>query len=372
MRRYLQSLGVLFVLMTWVLVGVAQENACLWVEPGQSIQAAIDAAPPGSIVCLPEGKWVESIRITKTITLRGQGAERTVIQAHKDGAPVVWIDGKVKGEPINVVIEGVTIVGLALEERGGAKLVVPANFAVLATGYVQLVLKNCTINNAMTGVYLTDDVQGLITKIELKVENLGPYLKGSGIEVWGRAQATVVDATIVGPDLMIGILADAQAQLNVQRVTVTAGEIGLWVRGEAQTRVADARIMSQSNTGILATYRAQVGIARSFVSECENGLMIRGDAQVRLVESTVVNCNGGVTVLGSSSLVLLENRIAGNNYGVLIPPIGEPHAQFSGFVCGARNVIPGPEEPGGNRLGAFYVEDLSFLVTEEGGAWSRR
>jgi nitrous oxidase accessory protein len=41
------------------------------VQAGESIQAAIDAAEEGAVVCLAEGTWEENIEIGKGLTLRG-------------------------------------------------------------------------------------------------------------------------------------------------------------------------------------------------------------------------------------------------------------------------------------------------------------
>jgi len=77
-------LVVLGLVLAAGLIGLADdgvEDCCIWVDPEASIQAQIDAAPPGSTLCLPEGTWRESLVIDKPLTLRGQGPERTIIQA---------------------------------------------------------------------------------------------------------------------------------------------------------------------------------------------------------------------------------------------------------------------------------------------------
>ncbi|CAL9371880.1 hypothetical protein SUDANB176_00886 [Streptomyces sp. enrichment culture] len=50
------------------------------VQPGESIQKAVDAAEPGDTVLLSPGTYKESVDITKSnLTLRGHGAHRTVL-----------------------------------------------------------------------------------------------------------------------------------------------------------------------------------------------------------------------------------------------------------------------------------------------------
>jgi nitrous oxidase accessory protein len=63
------------------------------VRPGESLQTAIDAAPAGAVIVLSEGRWEENVKIEKSLTLRGTGADVTVISGVEEGYPVVWIAG---------------------------------------------------------------------------------------------------------------------------------------------------------------------------------------------------------------------------------------------------------------------------------------
>lgn len=60
-------------------VGLAQADCTVTVQPGQSIQSAIDAAPEGAVICLVAGMWEENLTITQSLKLTG----------HMRGWPVV-------------------------------------------------------------------------------------------------------------------------------------------------------------------------------------------------------------------------------------------------------------------------------------------
>ncbi|MET9367394.1 right-handed parallel beta-helix repeat-containing protein [Streptomyces griseoflavus] len=63
----------------------AQQPAVHRVQPGQSIQKAVDAAEPGDTVLLAAGTYRQSVDITSPdITLRGHGAGRTVLMPAAD------------------------------------------------------------------------------------------------------------------------------------------------------------------------------------------------------------------------------------------------------------------------------------------------
>jgi len=74
-----------------------QPGCTVNVQPGESIQAAIDRVPEGAVLCLPTGVWEANIKITKSVTLRRVGADMTVIHGvardHIMEIPVIWITG---------------------------------------------------------------------------------------------------------------------------------------------------------------------------------------------------------------------------------------------------------------------------------------
>ena len=67
--------------LTMMLLSVPAAADVIKVHPGESIQAAIDQASPGDKIKLAPGTYRESVQIkTDAITLRGAGADETVIK----------------------------------------------------------------------------------------------------------------------------------------------------------------------------------------------------------------------------------------------------------------------------------------------------
>lgn len=139
------------------------------VPSGTSIQESIDRAPAGAILQLPAGIFIESLTITKDITLRSDPAspDRTVLEAASpEGA--VRITGTAK--PL-VILEGLTIRGAHGYVPDGIVVYVPAQvflrsvrlsdcqgsgLAIYGEGHVTL--ERCTISgNSAYGVVVHDD-----------------------------------------------------------------------------------------------------------------------------------------------------------------------------------------------------------------------
>ncbi len=103
------GLGVALVLLALAVgnsgqVGLAQPPCTVTVQPGESIQRAMDGAHEGAVVCLSAGTWEENIEIGKSLTLRGAGREQTKIKGKED-KPVITI---ASDSEIAVGIEGLT------------------------------------------------------------------------------------------------------------------------------------------------------------------------------------------------------------------------------------------------------------------------
>ncbi len=71
MRWYLVA-AILVIAFLGATAGWAEDACTIAVQPDESIQAAIDRAPDGAVICLPAGSWAENIVIDKNLTLRSE------------------------------------------------------------------------------------------------------------------------------------------------------------------------------------------------------------------------------------------------------------------------------------------------------------
>lgn len=322
----------------------ADDCVCIWVEPGSSIQVQIDAAPPGSTVCLPEGTWTESIVIDKPLTLRGQGSELTTLQAGLDiTAPVLWVKGS-RTSAFSVMVEGLTLLG----RTPGWYFERSVNEGMMVNGMVQVVLHDCTIQEALHGILLMGNSQTLVSSTRiLGRQVLGRRLRGTGITLLGRAQASVVESTIAW--VADGIAAENMAQVTVHNSVIKHTAFGVDIRDYAQAL-----------------------ITHTHITDSEDGIVVSDRAHAQIHHCTIVRNKIGVVLLNHSAAVLTNNLIAESSvYGVLLA-LHDLRLWFDGFIYGADNMIPGPDEPDGNLYGAVYPDDISFLMTKDGGVYPQR
>ena len=172
MRRL--SCSVLVGVLVLAAGALAEEAlACtVTVQPGQSIQAAIAGAQEGAVICLGEGSWQENLKIEKALTLRGQGAQKTVIDGIQEGYPVVWVVGV---QPIEVKLEGLKVTGA---EGECADWPICA-FGALIQGTAQAEITNSTISENWIGIELGGTAQAKITDSTISKNSRGIGLGGT-------------------------------------------------------------------------------------------------------------------------------------------------------------------------------------------------
>ena len=318
-RRTLRGMvGVIWILAivvglsTGALLAQAMPECTIWVQPGESIQAAIDAAPEGAVICLPAGIWEENIVIEKSITLRGMGAEQTIIDGIEDGYPVVWIMGpEEEVQAISVQIEGLTITGADgrcadEEERICAH-------GVLIQGSAQVAITRSTISgNGVAGIMLLGSAQAEITNATISENGKG------GIVLLDSAQTEITGSTISGNGVAGIMLADS-AQAVITSSTISEnGKGGIVLVGSAQAVITDSSIVGHRLVGVELRDSAQAVVTDSTISENrEWGIQLAGSAWAEITDSTISeNGKSGIMLRDSAQAEIIDSTISESGWGV--------------------------------------------------------
>jgi len=290
-----------------------QDESCqISVRAGESLQAAIDEAAPGAILCLAVGTWEENIVISNSITLRGEAREKTTIRGTEAGYPVIWVQRVSSDKRIEVALEG-----LHVTEAQGTTC---AEFS------------------------LHED------------HEVCPY----GILVEGSAHVRISDCDVSRN--RSGIVGVGSPSLVVERCEVRLNDWeGIYVADAAIASITDCQIMQNGFVGIGAADDALVSIVGSTIKENQGDGIGVANYGVAFVSGNTIAQNGwsGVKLIFGATATLDSNRIIANlGFGIALfsGQCYEDELAFVGLVEGSGNWIPGPGDENGNLGGAICPE----------------
>jgi len=162
------------------------------ISPDESIQAAIDEAEAGAVLCLVEGTWTEHLTIKKRLTVRGTGEEPSVVEAKEGERPVMTIDS---AEAIDVVIESLTLTevvrGNGLRVAGSAEVTIRDStvsvnrLGILLRDSSEAEIRNSTVSENFRGIQLENSAQVEICTSTASENGF------AGIDLFNSSEATI-------------------------------------------------------------------------------------------------------------------------------------------------------------------------------------
>ncbi len=336
-------------------LGALAEPCTITVQPGESIQTAINSAPAGAVICLAAGTWHENISIRNSLTLRGAGSDKTRIRgvsAETEGA-VVIIHGYRSPE---VQIERLAVVEGQAKRTGYPfyTLIAPSQ-GIGVKGGAKVTILDVVIQKNSYGVYIATDAAKVTVRGSTFLDNRhGIVVQGSSeVEISG---STIRSGSAIGIEIF-SYTGSTPAYAVIQDSSVSGYDLwGILIHGNAQASIEDSTV--SENGGMLGV-----------------GIGVSQFAQATIQNSSVLdNKDYGIQVSDEAHVTIEGCVIAGNSrYGVLLytPPCiytTTPSLYvFEGYVAGRANVIPGPGEPNANRQASVCPDTLRFLTTDQGG-----
>lgn len=174
----------------------------MFVSDGMSIQAAINAADPGSVINVAAGTYAENIVVSKPVDIRGPNTGVAGNGTRAPEAVVMPADSAISsGEIIHVAASDVSIRGLTIDGdnptltsgflgANGADIDAAEGVTSYETQINNLTVSNNIIRNlSYFGVTLYDYPAGSATAGHVVsgnlIKDLGTYDTGSGVAKWG-------------------------------------------------------------------------------------------------------------------------------------------------------------------------------------------
>ncbi|NIA11434.1 MAG: hypothetical protein GWP10_17330, partial [Nitrospiraceae bacterium] len=336
--RWLISLMLVALLASSIAVFAQEKPTCrITVNPSESIQTAINEAPVGAVICLASGTWTENIKVEKSLTLKGTGADKATIIGKEEG-PVVWIAAPAGAtQTVSVKIEGLKITG-----AHGWCLGNVCACGMLIQSSAQVMLSDSSISeNKRDGINLTGSAQATISNSiisgngidGIKLEDLAQVtISGStisknkvfGIDLGDSTRATISNSTIsenMATGVYVGGLFQAvisKVQISISNSTISRNNGGIGLAGSARGTISDCTISRNEGAGIGLMGSAQATISESTVSENSFGITLWESPKATISDCNIFeNKHDGVNVSGSAQAKIFDSRISGNKeYGV--------------------------------------------------------
>lgn len=307
-----------------------QIDCSLTVQPGQSLQAAIDAAAAGDVICLARGTWTENIVIDKPLTLVGRGAGRTVIQPVRLYTPAVEIPGSAS-ESGTVRLERLTISGdggLAGVALGGMSLadltkcdIVGMMYGLQVSDSASLTLNECTISDSrQIAVVLRDSARATIRSSRVS-DN-----RGQALQLSGSAQAEVSNSQL-SRNNSHGLWLQDGARVALNDCSVSDnGQHGLLLAGQSQARVLGSQLSGNSDQGISGGAQSTVYLTSTRVLSNWHGIELSGEAEATIAGSTIsANRWDGIRTQNSAHATISGSTISGSSRGLGLSAASTAH-----------------------------------------------
>ncbi|MFE7312038.1 nitrous oxide reductase family maturation protein NosD [Streptomyces sp. NPDC057555] len=283
-----------------------RDDGVLVVRPGESIQRAVDAAPPGGTVVLLPGVYRESVRINKShLTLRGAGSRTVIVPPTAQAATPcgqagdgICVSGAAGAPLTDVHLQSLTVGGF---KRNG----------IWASGTEGLTVHRVAARrNGQWGIGLEKSVHSLL-RDNLAVDNgdAGIFLANTAEEEAGAldTRGTVVVENRLGRN-RIGITARRLRNLLIAHNTVIGNCAGVFVVGDE----------NRPKAGMLTVRDNNVSRNNKFCPATKRLPFLKGSGVVltgtedSLVQHNLVRDNRGNSPL-SGGIVLFPSFVKATN-----------------------------------------------------------
>ncbi|MFI5914333.1 right-handed parallel beta-helix repeat-containing protein [Dactylosporangium sp. NPDC051541] len=278
----------------------------------KDLAAAVRAAAPGDEIVVAPGRYAETLRLERSVTLRPEAGIGSVVLSPPGAEPALLA---VAGD---CAVHGFTITG-RVEARAEAALRLSevtiegvAGAALHVVGPARAEATDVRIGNG-AGIVVSGDAQFAARRLRLY------DTAGSAIRLRGSARLVLHDCRIDRTGRSGLLLEDAATAMAEQSSFAAAGTAAVQVNGSARAKLTECRITGPGASGLVVADEAELVAEDCTVRDAgANALLVTGSGQAQLTGCHLVGSTfGAVHTAGSARLRLERCRVVrGAEHGV--------------------------------------------------------
>lgn len=294
------------------------------IQAQESIQEAIDAADPGDVLIVESGIYIESINITKSLTMMGRNTGL--------GPPVIDAGGK--NSSVTLSADGISIEGFKIinssERHGNAGLKLISNKNLIkdnivtqnkGTGISLLgsrgnkIANNTVIENGLHGISL--DKGSSRNEISYNIISRN---NASGMGLWNDSDENLLEYNLVFLNQMgISLWSNCDQNQLLRNNASMNNFSGIQIYGCMESIVAGNIAGSNNYSGITAVSSSKGRIKDNNVSHNKYGINVAGSYDDEISGNLAGwNLQQGVKISDSRNMRLDENQFDGNREALLV------------------------------------------------------
>lgn len=306
------------------------------VTEGQSIQAALDAASPGDVICVGAGVYHELLTIeTDDITLRGEpgavldGAgdssnHRTGIIVRGNGVTVEKLQLRdFEGRGIDVSgAHGVIIQDLDFEDIGFRHISVrdSKDLEIRST-----VIRNPSTDDSTVAIYLLGAQNMTVHDVDIEGSNFGIYFGSSSESV--PSSGVIERSQIIADNTGVAVRDAEDLEIRNNQISGDSRAVGLTENADENIVIRDNELFS-SYAGLLLFPSTDVSVIGNTISDNQFGVGMSvspgespapGDGAKLLLRDNHIENNSivGINVYGGGhQATIRENNLVDNDIGM--------------------------------------------------------
>lgn len=357
-------------------------------EKSFSIQMAINSADDGDTIYVPPGKYMENLKINKSVKLIANGTVELIPANPRDNVVEISKD--------NVVLAGFTLVnyggtcGIRVKGSVGCRIIgnriIGGDFGLLANGSNRGLIEENDVNECLFGIYLQESLENTVARNNVKSSKYGISLSlcfnSTIVEnrvvncTYGLYNHISDRSNIVGnifQNNMVGV-AVARSRINtissneafynfygihldyaraslVYENTVTGGLIGIRIQNSQNITLTN-NIARSSTNNIAIESSVNITISRNMLEQARgHGVTIYETLNSMLSMNTVSFCRVGISIENSRSAIIGNNSLEQNSYGLFLFRSSE--ARLLSNKCS------------NNTVADFYSEGAEDIMVEK-------